>query len=291
MRKSILLLSFVVAILAGACGGDQEVVTGSGGGGDSDGRTDPSPSRPDRPAGAENALVVSVEVGGGFLMPGDSFRRVPQAAVYDDGTALSPGATIAIYPAPALPDVTEGRLGPDEVNELLAAAERAGLLDETEKDFGNPSIADAGTTTITVVVDGSDHVTSVYALGGTGDDLPGITVEQQQAHQRVAEFVDLVSRSVAGAGGDRYLPERYRVLPLAPETEPDPAVAPDEREWSFPDLALQEGVGTPVPAERAAEFADALAPATQITRWRTDAGDTFVLAVGVVFPHEPDCPA
>jgi hypothetical protein len=291
MRKSILLLSFVVAILAGACGGAQEVVTGSGGGDDPDARTDPSPSRPDRPEAGESGLVVSVEIGGGFLMPGDNFRTVPQAAVYEDGTALSPGATIAIYPAPALPAVSEGTLNDSEIAELVTAAGRAGLLDDTDVDFGEPPVADAGTTTITVIVDGEAHVTSVYALGGTGDDLPGLTFEEQQARQRVAEFVDLVSRSLAGAGGDRYLPERYRVLPLAPETEPDPAVAPDEREWPFLDLALREGVCIPVPAERAAELADALAPATQITRWRTDAGDTFVLAVGAVFPHEPDCPA
>ncbi len=284
----MVLLAVVVALLAGACGNAREVVAEAGD--DAPAATDPTPPpAAGRPGGAEDGLVLSVEQGGGLLPPGEHFRRLPLTAVYEDGTVLSPGAMVEIYPGPALPAVTEGSLTPAEIDELLRAAEQAGLADDIEADVGKPTVADAGTTTITVVVDGETRASSVDALG-VGPPWPGISAEQREARERVSGFVDLVSRRVAGAGDGRYVPARFRVLPLAPEPDPDPLVAPDERPWPFPDLVLRQGVCTVVAGEGAAELADALADSTQITRWRTDDGAAFVLAVRPVLPHEPDCP-
>ncbi len=287
MRRTTMLIAVSVLLLAVACGADQEVVTGD---------TDPSGSdlpESGRPGGPVADLVVSVDVGGGFLPRGQSFRTVPQAVVYEDGTTLAPGATITIYPAPALPAVTKGRVDGDMVEQLVAAAADAGLLDENEEDFGEPTIADAATTTITVVADGKTHVTSVYALdglGGLGPMPAGVTTDQQQARDRVSDFVQFVSRTVVGAGGEPYVAERYRLLPLAPDQEVDLAVEPDTRDWPFPDVALQEGECTAVSGEQADELHDALASASEITRWRTASGQTFVLSVRPVLPHEPACP-
>lgn len=284
-----MIITGLVLLVAGACGGGQEVVTGAGGGGDVDNGSEVP--RQVRPGGGDGGLVVSVELGGGLLPPGQAFRLLPQAVVYEDGATLSPAATIAIYPGPALPAVTEGRVDEEVVDQLVAAAAGSGLLDGTEKDFGQPTVMDAATTTVTVVVDGQAYVTSVYALGGPTVALPGITADQQRARDRVSEFVDLVSRTVVDAGGGQYVPERYRVLPLVPDQELDPAVEPDTRDWPLPEVDLREGECTPVSGGQADELGEALESASEITHWRTESGETFTLSVRPVLPHEPDCPA
>lgn len=303
MRKATTILTSLMLLVASACGSSQDVVSGPGDGagggdvpaGDLPGSNTPgeAPLDPGGVAEGPGPLVVSIERGGGLQTAGAGFRTLPQVAVYEDGTTLSPGAMIAIYPGPALPAVTRGQLGEGVVADLVAAAADAGLLDDTEEDFGDPTVMDAGTTTITVVADGTTYVTGVYALDDTGGELPGITPDQQRARARVGAFVNLVSGTVTGATGaegKQYDAERYRVLPLALDQEIDPDVAPDTRDWPLPDVVLQEGECTAVEGQQADELGEALQTATEITRWRTAPGETLVLAVRPVLPHEPGCP-
>lgn len=280
MRRFAVLLLLLGVV--GACGGDQQVVSG--------GTDDPSPPASDRLGHGQAELLLSVEVSGGFLPSGMAFRAVPTAVVYGDGTTLSPGATMAIYPGPAVPPVTRGTLGEDDLQRLLSAADEAGLLDDAEDNFGQPSVADAATTTVRVVVDGEAHVTSAYALHTGPTPLPGVSPPQQQARERVAGYVDLVTQAIVAAEGEPYVPDRYRVLPLAPDPSVDPAVPPDEQPWPFADVDLREGECTVVSGDRAVELGNALRSATEITRWRTASDETFVLSARPVLPHEPDCP-
>jgi hypothetical protein len=298
MRKTTagLLVLFTVVLMAACSSGEERVVTGDdpngGSRNDEDRDTDPLPGVA---GGGEDGLFVSVEVGGGFVPIGFDFRTMPRAVIYDDGTTLSPGAVAAIYPGPAVLPVTEGQVDDEQLRRLVAAATTAGLLDDIEADFGNPPVADAPTTTVTVVVDGEVHVTSVYALGMADESLPGAGLPgadgpQLEARERVSQFVDLVSHTVVSAEGDRYVPDRYRVLALPPDQGDDAVVGPDEREWPFPDVALVEGECTSIGGDRAVEFRSAIEAATEITRWRTDAGQLFTLSIRPVFPHEPACP-
>ncbi len=292
------MLILMLVVLAAACSnGEQGVVAGDGprdGGG---GGTDP-------PAGAAGGgvggLFVSIEMGGGFVPRGFDFRTSPSAVIYDDGTTLAPGAVIEIYPGPAVLPLTEGRIDDGQLRQLVAEAVTAGLLDDTQADFGSPPIADAPTTTVTVVVDGEVHVTSVYALGITDDGLPGPSASggglpgldepQRQARTRVSEFVDLVSSTVTGAETELYEPERYRLLALPSEQGLEPVGEPDVREWPFPDVALVEGECSAITGDRAVAFREMVDGITEVTRWRTDVGETFALSVRPVLPHEPDCP-
>ncbi len=106
----------------------------------------------------------------------------------------------------------------------------------------------------------------------------------------MSAFVDLVSGQITGAEGGSYAPERYRVLPLAPDQEPDPGVTPDTVDWPLPDIVLQEGECAAVEGQQAEELGEALQAATEITRWRAASGQTFVLSACPVLPHEPGCP-
>ena len=297
----VLVLLMVVATAACSSGG-QRVVAGDGS--PSDGPDDAGGGATDPPAGSagggEDGLFVSVEMGGGFVPVGHDFRSTPNAVIYGDGTTVSPGAVAEIYPGPAVLPLTAGHLGDEGLRQLVAAAATAGLLDDVDEDYGNPPVADASTTTVTVVVDGDAHVTSVYALGfehggppgeaASGVAFSGVDEEQAEARDRLAHFVGLVSNAVTEAEDDRYVPDRYRVLPLAPGQGPDGVVEPDERPWPFPDVPLVEGKCTAISGERAVEFRELIEGATEITRWRTDAGQAYALAIRPVLPHEPDCP-
>ena len=244
------------------------------------------------PGGGAGPLFVSIEVGGGFMPVGHDFRQVPQAVVYADGTSFSPGVITMVYPGPAVLPVIEGELDEDQLVEIIEAASDAGLLEDESVDAGDPPIADAPTTTITVVVDGEEHVTSVYALGTTSapdGGSPGLTAEQQATRRELQGFVDRVSAEVTAVQSGQYEPERYRVLPLEPQPLDD-AVEPDEVRWPLNHVELAAMSCTAVSGEDADALRDALDDASEITRWRTASGDVFALVVRAVLPHEPDCP-
>lgn len=234
--------------------------------------------------------VISVERSGGLLAPGQAFRTLPQSVVYSEGTTLTPGAVAAIYPGPPVPPIDRGALDEAEVDRLLAAAGEAGLTDGVDEVFGDPLLADAPITTVSITVGGETHVTSVPALRRSGPSSPGIGAAWQQARERITGFVAMVTDTVFAAAAEPYVAERYRVLPLSPGASADPAVPADERPWPFPDLALHEGECTGITGARATAFREVLRSATEITRWKLPSGATFVLAVRPVLPHEPDCP-
>lgn len=296
-RSTTLLLTLVLLAFAAACGSDDQPVQSG------DGPTD----RPDdggggaaaEPGGRDDGLFLSIDVSGGFLPMGYDFKTVPRAVVLEDGRTFTGGTIIEIYPGPAVLPVVGGSLAEDELVELIVAAEEAGLLADEPRDYGEPPIADAATTTITVVVDGETHTTSVYALDGSRgglpgrDDHPGIDEDAVEAREQVAAFVDQVSRTVTESEDGMYEPDRYRVLPLpVPEDGPatDDGIESETREWPFPDVDLVEMQCTALTGEPAEQFGEVIADATEITQWRTPDGALHQLAVRAVLPHEPDCP-
>ena len=294
-----LFVVLIIAILFGAaaCSSDQPVSTEADG---------PTPTTaPEEPSSDGADLVVSIEVGGGFTMPGFDFRNPPQAVVYADGTTFSQGAVTAIYPGPAVTPIVTGTISDDAITQILAAAEEAGLT-EGGLDVGQPPIADASTTTITISVDGVTHVTEVYALGLAsprpadgelpddgalpGDEaMPGVTDEQAQVRQGVFDFTQLVSELVTAGEEDMWQPDRYRVLPLDPGMLGGQEMDPATIEWPFPDIDLVAGECVPVTGVDADVFRGLLEDATEITRWSDD-GDVWALSVRPVLPHEPNCP-
>lgn len=292
----------VLALASGCSGGEERLVAGSGspegpGSGTAPGSGEGPQLPVGAPGGGPDGLVVSVEVGGGFVPVGWDFRSLPTAVVLEDGTTFSPGATVLSFPGPAVHPVVRGHLDDAAVAELVAAAAAAGLLEDEPVESGEPPIADAPTTTVTVVVDGEAHVTSVYALAEAGGDglgpageTPGTTPEQAEARQRVADVVARVTTAVTEAEESLWEPDRYRVLPLPATADPGTEVEPDEREWPLPEVALVEGECNAITGEAAATLRAALADATELTRWRAATG-TFSLAVRPVLPHEPGCPA
>lgn len=286
-----LVLALAVVAFAASCGTDTTDVT-------SNGTTDPAPTAPDTSRPSDASPFLSIDVSGGFGPAGYDFKSLPSATVYDDGTVFAPAAQPAIYPGPALSTVTTGQISTDDMARIVAAATEVGLTSAAPADFGDTMIADAPTTTITIVVDGQTYTTAVYALHdsglrpGIGDspDDPG-AVGATGARAEIAEFVTFVDSIVIDAATGTYEPERYRVLPIAAGDGPvAEGITPDEQEWPFPAIDLDEFECTVIEGDDATALRDALAGANELTRWQTEGSAAYTLNARAVLPHEPGCP-
>jgi hypothetical protein len=285
MRTTRLLAAALLAALPAACGDDGEDTST---GGDTDGGPRAVTGTP---GGTDSGLFVEVVNAGGFVPMGFDFRNLPVAAIHADGRVFAPGAITLQFPGPAVLPVFTGQLDDGALEDLLAAAAEAGLLDDDAPDYGGQAdlpIADASTTRVTVVVDGEEHVVEAYALEFT-DGLPP---EVAEARAALADFVAAVNEAVLAAR-DPFDPDRYRVLATAPidPTAVDPGLPqPNVLDWPAGLPEPVEGECTALTGDAAAAFEAALEQADEQTQWRIGER-TFGLFARPVLPHEPDCPA
>lgn len=138
------------------------------------------------PTGAKE-VVLRIELRGGFVMPITSATRIPSFTLYGDGCYIVEGPVMAIYPGPALPNLQQGCLTEDGVQQVLRAAQEAGLLDGDVSDTID-IIADAATTVFTVRANGKTLVTSVYAFGDADSTL--LTAEQAARRAKLQAFIE-----------------------------------------------------------------------------------------------------
>jgi len=213
----IVPLALLAALLA-ACGDD-------GGGVSTPEDPTPHPTMPD-------ALVIRVVTGGGLVAPPSLLVEVPAVSVYGDGTFIAPGPTTLEYPGAALPNLQQGRISENELQELLDAARAAGLLDDDGPDFGDPGVTDMPSTDITVNADGAEHTISIYALDfADGDD--DLESDQRAARERARDFIAALPTDAT----EPYEPEAVAVLvrPYAAVTDDGPE--PATHDWPLGDLA------------------------------------------------------
>lgn len=293
MRTPLRILTALLLPLAfvAACGDDGDDVAtdttsgGSGGGGS----TDATVPEGATPGGLPGDVFLQIELVGGFVPAGFDFRSVPNVTVYADGTVVVPGASIAIFPGPAVTPLSIGTLDEGDLDELLAEVAAAGLLADVPPDPGdNPLVADAATTRITVVVDGHDTVVEAYALDiPTTDDAPGPTDAQREVRERLSELVTRVTDAAVVRAVDVYEPTGYRVRATEP-FETDPSVAPNVLAWpaDLPQPELDECVA--VTGDGATALTALLADATEITEW-TVGSEQVSLGFRPLLPHEDGC--
>jgi hypothetical protein len=170
----------------------------------------------DHPTGADE-LVLRVQTGGGFVPVEYNLRSVPGFSLFGDGRLIVEGPMIEIYPPPALPNLQASRLTEEAVQAILAEADRAGLMGP-DATYDYPCIADAPTTTFTVVADGATHTISAYALGfdegAGGGTCDGVDTEARAALSEFwAQLGDLASWLPAGSmsAEQEYVPTEMRV--------------------------------------------------------------------------------
>ncbi|MGY1729504.1 hypothetical protein ACI79J_21310 [Geodermatophilus sp. SYSU D01062] len=249
-----------------------------------DGADAAAPSPAPLPAGP----VLQVEHTGGFVPPEDLVTRLPLVTVYGDGRVFTEGPQIEIWPSPALPNVQVTEVGEATVRDLLDRAVDAGVAEDA--DLGEPPVADAPTTRITLTTDEGTAVREVYALAETPDG--SLTPEQAEARGRLQDLVDELT-GLAGTGpAESYVPQTVAAV-VQPHAGADPEFPQPDVAWPGPELP-----GTPLGAgltcvsatgQQAADVLAAAAPANVLTPWVTVDGARWSIAFRPVLPHETGC--
>ena len=251
------------------------------------------------PRGA-NDLVLSITSGGGLLAPQAVFSQLPMITVTGDGRVITTGPQIAIYPQPAMPNLRQQVLTPTGVQAVLNAAQDAGLL-QSNPSFGRPPVADAPTTTFTVVVGAGRFVSDVYALGmESGGTTADLSNDDLRHRQQLIAFERKMTDLSAWLGPEVGPDTAYTVIKLAalvrevPADWTDPSgVQPNKLDWPLGDLAAVKDTGAGKVVVVEGGDLDTLRPllsqATQITLWRSG-GATYQLTFRPVLPGEVDLP-
>jgi hypothetical protein len=264
----------------------------------------------EHPTGADE-LVLRVEVTGGFVPPQVTLSELPQFSLYGDGRVITTGPVIEIYPAPALPNLRQVRLTEAGIQEVLAAAQAAGLLDG-DKQYSNNLVADAPTTVFTVNANGKTTIVSAYALNF--DDDPNWTAEERAAIAKLREFAaqtfdvtSWVDPANVASGDEPYPIDRLQVVAspidpsLATPDPNDPTANQPPMDWPLstpiseatpntdllgPDPGYTCGV---IEGADAATLVAAAQQANVLTPWISE-GTNYILWLRPLLPNETGCP-
>jgi len=249
-----------------------------------------------------DAVLLQIEVSGGFVMMGYDFSRVPELTVYADGRAIVQGPQIAIYPGPVLPNLQVEQLSEADVAALVAAARDAGLLGEAPS-YGQPWITDVPTTFVRLTVDGRTFEHAAYALGFFEGETPadgvapsaeesGITEEERAARVALAGFIATANDLVGATGdGEAYQIDAFGIfaaaLPDGGATTAD-GLEPQVLPWPL-DVPLADATEcTAVDGDAAQTLLGMLADANSATLFEQD-GVTYNVWFRPLLPHETGC--
>lgn len=226
---------------------------------------------------ADVLLRISTE--GGFIPVEYSLTHIPEFTLFGDGTVIVTGPMIEIYPQPALPNLQTTSLSEEAVQKVLAAAKEAGLM-ANNKDYGQPTVADAATTTIVVNAEGQSYTSRIYALGFEQDAGQSLTTDQKKDRAAVSDFIarsfDLGVFQVGTTDWQEYefAALAIYVMPIDPGFQDYSDVQPNRLDWPLVDLsALGEPVQPQgfkrlvVSGEDLKTLQPLLDQATQITLW------------------------
>ncbi|MFI5493721.1 hypothetical protein [Actinoplanes sp. NPDC051859] len=268
-------------VLLGACA---QPGTGAG--------SSPSSAPAAAPPTDGDALVLRVKQTGGFAGPEMIASRIPDLSVYADGRLIFDGPVTQQYPGPALPNVLVRTISPEQVRQLTEQATAAGVRDGT--DYGQPGVADASTTEVTVTTSAGTQTVAANALREAMAEDPQLTTAQQEARAKLRTFLDGTDKLLAGSGAQPYLPETLAVV-VRPYVQPgDDLPRPQPVAWPGPALP-GEALAAPqklscVSAtgdQRDAVFAAAKA-ANSATPW-SSGGNNWAVTFRPLLPGESGC--
>ncbi len=294
MRKLVPL--FAICLLTAAC--TSAGATGSAGPGASG---TPGSTTPPKYAveTAPDKLILRIATAGGFIAPGYLLTSMPQFALYGDGRLIVPGPVVEIYPGPLLPNLLVMRVTPAEIQTILAAADKAGLLGPNASYLAT-GIADAGTTVFTTKVGGATHTISAYALMA---DAKADNVADDAARARLLEFENQISNLNAFLGrqvsdAESYAPTGMLVFARLADA-PDPT-APAQQIVAWPLSLDPATVGQPTTVPQTsciplsgtdlATFLTVARTANAMSLW-TYGTVRYAVSVRPLYPDESSCPS
>ena len=183
---------------------------------------------------------------------------------------------------------------PDEGADLTARAVAAGV--GSGADLGRPGVADAPTTRIDVVSEGTSHTVSVEALGEASADDPQLSATQKEGRAKLAAFVTEATTPADNATDSPYEAQTWAAL-AQPFTAPDDGL-PKQPAVAWPGPALPGSYLNPnikigcveVTGEDLPPVLAAAGAATAVTPW-TSGGNTFQITFRPLLPDESGCEA
>lgn len=196
----------------------------------------PASGAVDHKTGATDVLLRYDE-GGGFMIAGYAASQVPHFTLYGDGTVIFRNPALEVPAAQGsvmtFNPMRTAKLSEAQIQELLVLALGEGGLAAARPNYENNMVTDVTTTVFTIEAGGISKSVSIYALGFDvqgGADAPARAAFKKLA-DRLADF---------DQGGsiptDVYTPEAYRGVLI----ESPGVVAPDVRDWPWPDLTVAD---------------------------------------------------
>jgi hypothetical protein len=253
------------------------------------------------PTGSDQ-ILLRVAYEGGFIPIEYTLSSMPSVSLYGDGTLITPGAQIDIYPSPALPAIQEQHLTEEGVQAILQAALDAGLdTDQDLTDLGSVGIADASTTVFTLDANGEQHTVRVYALGELGDRPAGMSQDEFRARAELQAFVAKLGALDGflpdGSIDPATLYEATSARLFVSEYRGDPDLHQQPVPWPLTEPLVRAGDAVAPGGYRClpvtgADWTDTLMPAAQsanqLTPWVSD-GERWSILFRPLLPDEHGC--
>jgi hypothetical protein len=316
MRYVPLAVLLVVALLLAACGeADDNDNGGNGSGGPTATSTSGNTASPtaggsptnepvgtttpdaiEHPMGADE-LVLRVHTGGGFVPIEFLFTDLPEFSLYGNGTLITEGPLIEIFPPPALPNLQVTKISEEGIQTILRAAREAGLLDGDQQYIDAP-VADAPTTTFTTNAGGQTSVVSAYALTIDMPNAPENPDAEARAKlldftEQIGDVTTLLAPNDIVADATAYDFDRLQLIfNLATADLEQP-----EMEWPLATPLAELGVPYSVEGTRCAviegddlaTLLPVLREANSQTPW-SSGEELYVLFPRPLLPDETGCP-
>jgi hypothetical protein len=244
------------------------------------------------------APILKITNSGGLTPPGYQFTAVPIFALYGDGRVIVRGTVDAMYPGPLLPNLRELRVTPDDIQEILTAADAAGLLGPNAS-YEQPGIADAETVVFRTTADGATHVVDAYALsegvGGPAGPDEAARTKLRDFEAKILNLAGLLGRAINDAS---YQPTSMRVFAQVAPVTTESGLTPQELVWPIAQDPATAGQPSIVPSVRCiaidgedlASFMEAAQTAGSNTVWTAHSG-RYSVTVRPLYPDESGCPS
>jgi hypothetical protein len=252
-------------------------------------------------------LVLRVSIEGGFVPAEFLLTNIPGFSLYADGTAITTGPMIEIYPQPALPNLRQMKLTSAGMKRVLEEARAAGLGGGS-RIYRNDMIADASTAVFILRDGAAETRVEAYALG-LNDELIPDPAEVEARAKLLAFWTWLGSLSESLAPEEVSSPDapydikRLRIFAREVEsTTIDPNFEQEPVDWPLDQpLSTLGDVLTEGPlamSTRCAEIAGndvgkllpALKGANVLTAWVSEE-KPYQLWVRPLLPDEAGCPS
>jgi len=241
-------------------------------------------------------VAIRVDYTGGFTGAIMISSRLPAVTVYGDGRVITQGPVPAIYPAPALPNVQQRRITPQDVGLLVRKALDAGV--GSAGDLGRPSVSDMPDTRFTVTTAEGTKRLEVYALDMTDDGANAVLTDAQRAaRKKLTDFVaELQELPMAAGPSEPYPVSALAALAVAYQDQDPPNLPPPPPELAWPGPALpgaQIGPGpdvgcVTVTGDAVKAVLTSAEKANAATPW-TSAGKKWSLQLRPLLPDESGC--